>query len=226
MKPDREDRSAGPACLRDAQLWETPLWAAQIRDEWRRRSLATGWRIVLSSPNATPPGLYIRRGQLPTNGSYDKASVGHPIDTIIFTSAEATNSTYFIGVYLPAGPASSANYILTTELASVTTLTWDPGTTDAGTQVFTNLSGTGGDYYFAITTMGTADADLSDTIWALGLSVGTPRGLRAIGLTEAQVEQAAETALAKGLSSPRALDRAGLHRLLEAAWRGMSPSIT
>jgi maleylacetate reductase len=74
--------------------------------------------------------------------------------------------------------------------------------------------------------MGTAAADLSDTIWALGLSVGTPRGLRAIGLTEAQIEQAAETALAKDLSSPRALDRAGLHRLLEAAWRGMSPSIT
>ena len=45
MEPDREDRSAGPACLRNAQLWETPLWAAQIRDEWRRRSLATGWRM-------------------------------------------------------------------------------------------------------------------------------------------------------------------------------------
>ena len=44
MEPDREDRSAGPARLRDAQLWETQLWAAQIRDEWRRRSLATGWR--------------------------------------------------------------------------------------------------------------------------------------------------------------------------------------
>jgi hypothetical protein len=35
MEPDREDRSAGPACLRDDQL----------RDEWRRRSLATGWRV-------------------------------------------------------------------------------------------------------------------------------------------------------------------------------------
>jgi hypothetical protein len=45
MEPDREDRSAGPACLRDAQLWETQLWAVQIRDEWRRRSLATGWRM-------------------------------------------------------------------------------------------------------------------------------------------------------------------------------------
>ena len=45
MEPDREDRSAGPACLRDAQLWETELWETQLRDEWRRRSLATGWRM-------------------------------------------------------------------------------------------------------------------------------------------------------------------------------------
>jgi hypothetical protein len=45
MEPDREDRSAGPACLRDTQLWETELWETQLRDEWRRRSLATGWRM-------------------------------------------------------------------------------------------------------------------------------------------------------------------------------------
>jgi hypothetical protein len=40
MEPDREDRSAGPACLRDARLRET-----QLRDEWRRQSLASGWRM-------------------------------------------------------------------------------------------------------------------------------------------------------------------------------------
>ena len=40
MEPDREDRSAGPACLRETQLRET-----RLRDEWRRRSLATGWRM-------------------------------------------------------------------------------------------------------------------------------------------------------------------------------------
>jgi hypothetical protein len=45
MEPDREDRSAGPACLRDTQLWETGLWETRLRDEWRRRSLATGWRM-------------------------------------------------------------------------------------------------------------------------------------------------------------------------------------
>ena len=40
MEPDREDRSAGPACLRETRLRET-----RLRDEWRRRSLATGWRM-------------------------------------------------------------------------------------------------------------------------------------------------------------------------------------
>src|SRR5690242_6068855 len=40
MEPDREDRSAGRACLRASRLRET--W---LRDEWRRRSLATGWRM-------------------------------------------------------------------------------------------------------------------------------------------------------------------------------------
>ena len=104
-------------------------------------NLLTGWRIVLSSTNTTTPGLYIRRGQLPNAGAYDKAvAPGQPIDTIIFTSAEATNATYFIGVYQASGAASFANYTLSTELASITTLTWDPGTTDAGTQVFTNQS--------------------------------------------------------------------------------------
>ena len=123
----------------------------------------------LSSTNTTTPGLYIRRNQLPTTGSYDKAvAPGQPIDTIIFTSAEATNSTYFIGVYQPLGAASSANYVLSTELASITTLTWDPGTTDAGTQVFTNQSLTGGDYYFAITSQNTADQ-----VWRTALNVKT-----------------------------------------------------
>src|SRR6201989_529715 len=40
MEPDREDRSAAPACLRETRLREN-----RLRDEWRRRSLATGWRM-------------------------------------------------------------------------------------------------------------------------------------------------------------------------------------
>jgi maleylacetate reductase len=75
------------------------------------------------------------------------------------------------------------------------------------------------------TAMGTVPDELPDAIWSLGRTVGTPQGLRAIGLTESEVEQAAEAALAKGLRSPRPLNRSLIHRLLEGAWRGMSPGI-
>ena len=129
-------------------------------------NLLTGWRVVLSSTNATLPGLYIRRGQIPTAGAYDYVSTGYPVDTITFTTNLATAGTYFIGVYLPSGPASSANYVLGAELSSVTTLTWDPGTTQPGTQVYTNQSTTGGSYYFEITTQTTADG-----VWRNALNV-------------------------------------------------------
>ena len=128
-------------------------------------NLLSGWRVVLSTNMvAANPDLYVRRGSLPTQFAYDKASVNQAIDTIIFTSAEATNSTYFIGVYLAA--ATNASYTLSTELASITSLTWDPGTTDAGTQVYTNQSLTGGDYFFAISPLSTADG-----VWRTALNV-------------------------------------------------------
>jgi hypothetical protein len=128
-------------------------------------NLLTGWRIVLSTNSlGGNPDLYVRRGGLPSTGSYDKASVNQAIDTITFTSAEATNSTYFIGVYL--GAVTNTSYALSAELGSIATLTWDPGTTDAGTQVFTNHSLIGGDYFFAITTLGTADG-----VWRTALNV-------------------------------------------------------
>jgi maleylacetate reductase len=73
--------------------------------------------------------------------------------------------------------------------------------------------------------MGTVSEELPAAIWSLGRSVGTPKGLRAIGITESQVERAVEAALARGLTSPRPLNRSLVHRLLEGAWRGMSPAV-
>jgi hypothetical protein len=115
-------------------------------------NLLTGWRIVLSASAGANPDLYLRRGALPTQYSYDRGSAGQRLDTLTYFSGEATTGTYFIGVFLPAGPATNGTYTLTTELMSLTTLTWDPGTADAGTQVFTNQSPSGGEYYFKITT--------------------------------------------------------------------------
>jgi hypothetical protein len=132
-------------------------------------NLLTGWRIVLSTNGLAgnpDPDLYVRRGAVPTTGLYEKASINQNIDTITYLSGEATNGTYFIGVYLPSGVPSTCSYSLSAELASVTTLTWDPGTTDAGTQVYTNLSATGGDYFFAITSQNTANQ-----VWRTVLNV-------------------------------------------------------
>ena len=118
-------------------------------------NLTSGWRIVLTYTGSGNPDLYVRRGNIPTTGTFDKSSTGQSMETVVFTEAEATNGTYFIGVFLPSGPASACTYTLSTELGYLKTLTWDPGTTHDGTQVFTNTSGSGGDYYFKITTLGT-----------------------------------------------------------------------
>ncbi|HEX4559288.1 MAG TPA: maleylacetate reductase [Mycobacterium sp.] len=74
--------------------------------------------------------------------------------------------------------------------------------------------------------MNTTPDRLTDTIWSLGRSVGTPHGLRALGLTETQVLQAADAAWANGFASPRSLNRSGLHRLLLGAFRGFAPSVS
>jgi maleylacetate reductase len=72
--------------------------------------------------------------------------------------------------------------------------------------------------------MSSTAADLADTIWSLARSVGTPHGLREIGVTQTQIGEAVDAAMAKKLTSPRTLERAGLHHLLTAAWSGDAPS--
>src|SRR6185295_12950444 len=64
-------------------------------------NLTSGWRIVLTHSGGGNPDLYVRRGNVPTTGSFDKSNTGQSLDTIVFTDNEATNGTYFIGVYLP-----------------------------------------------------------------------------------------------------------------------------
>jgi hypothetical protein len=72
MEPDREDRSAGPACLRATQPWET-----RLRDEWRRRSLATGWRMPDDwDTEAVDEVLAACRNRAPARGEAGLAAVG------------------------------------------------------------------------------------------------------------------------------------------------------
>lgn len=124
-----------------------------------------GWRIVLSTTTAHAD-LFVRKGQLPSSGAYDKASLSQPVDTVIFTTPEATNYTYFIGVRIPTGAATNSLYTLTAEVGWLKELVWDPGTADLGTQVFTNQSLSGGDYFFHLSTVATANG-----VWRSALRV-------------------------------------------------------
>jgi maleylacetate reductase len=70
---------------------------------------------------------------------------------------------------------------------------------------------------------GVAGDHLEREIWALAQSVGTPHGLRAIGLGATQIEQATVAAVENGLSSPRKLEVRELGSWMSAAWRGDPP---
>jgi maleylacetate reductase len=72
--------------------------------------------------------------------------------------------------------------------------------------------------------MGTSEPALAKSIWSLGQSVGTPAGLRSIGIREDQLGAAAKAAVAKPLPSPRPLDYDGLRQVLQAAWAGQPPA--
>jgi maleylacetate reductase len=71
--------------------------------------------------------------------------------------------------------------------------------------------------------MDASEPSLAASIWSLGQSVGTPAGLRSIGISEDQLPAVARAALAKALPSPRPLDYDGLFAALHAAWAGRRP---
>jgi maleylacetate reductase len=71
--------------------------------------------------------------------------------------------------------------------------------------------------------MDTTEHDLAETIWSLGKSVGTPAGLRSIGIREDQVAAIAQAAVEKDLPSPRPLEYDALQAALHAAWAGQRP---
>lgn len=71
--------------------------------------------------------------------------------------------------------------------------------------------------------MGATELALPGSIWQLGRSVGTPAGLRSIGLREEDLPELVNAALAKGLSSPRPLDFDSLYQAVHAAWTGQAP---
>jgi maleylacetate reductase len=55
-------------------------------------------------------------------------------------------------------------------------------------------------------------------------SVGAPAALRDFGLAEADLDRAADLAVANPYPNPRRIDRAGIRALLQAAWAGDRPA--
>jgi maleylacetate reductase len=71
--------------------------------------------------------------------------------------------------------------------------------------------------------MDAGETTLAKCIWSLGRSVGTPTGLRSIGISEGRLPAITRAALAKALPSPRPLDYDGLLQALHTAWTGEPP---
>ncbi len=113
---------------------------------------STFWRVALDATNTTSPDLYVARGQIPTNSNFLKRSMGNTNDLLSFTMSEGTAGSYYIGVFGAGAPAGSAAFKMQIAPFVPENLAWDPGLTHLGTQVYTNLSGEAGDYYFRITT--------------------------------------------------------------------------
>ncbi|MFD9667306.1 maleylacetate reductase [Rhodococcus sp. NPDC059968] len=71
--------------------------------------------------------------------------------------------------------------------------------------------------------MGRQPDRLAHDVWSLAQAVGTPPGLRAVGVREEQVEMVTAAALDNNIASPRSLTHEALQALLHAAWAGKDP---
>jgi len=65
--------------------------------------------------------------------------------------------------------------------------------------------------------------DVAGGIWDLGRRLGTPASLAELGLAEAELDRAAEQAVARVVQTPRRAGVSELRALLEAAWQGGRP---
>jgi maleylacetate reductase len=68
--------------------------------------------------------------------------------------------------------------------------------------------------------------DVAGGIWDLGRRLGTPAGLAELGLAEAELDRAAEQAVARVVQTPRRAGVSELRALLGAAWQGGRPPPT
>ncbi len=68
-----------------------------------------------------------------------------------------------------------------------------------------------------------ASTDAPQAVYDLARVNGAPVSLRSIGLAEADLDEAADVAMAKPYWNPRPLERGAIRRLLQRAWEGLAP---
>lgn len=65
--------------------------------------------------------------------------------------------------------------------------------------------------------------DPAEAIWALARSLGAPKSLRELGISESDLDAAADLGTTNSYWNPRKVERDELRALLDAAWRGDMP---
>jgi maleylacetate reductase len=68
--------------------------------------------------------------------------------------------------------------------------------------------------------------EVAGGVWDLGRRLGTPASLAELGLAEAELDRAAEQAVARVVQAPRRAGVSELRALLGAAWQGRRPPPT
>ncbi|MFH1087087.1 MAG: hypothetical protein V1737_00695, partial [Chloroflexota bacterium] len=104
-----------------------------------------GWRIVLSGNETSHIEL---RAGYPTYGAIISASYNQTLHTLLISPEQLTGATpYYLHIHADA----PLTYSLTSDPAYFHALSWDPGTSLAGTNVVTQPDSAGGDYLFRVT---------------------------------------------------------------------------
>ena len=105
-----------------------------------------GFRAVLVKTNHAGTELSALRGDQPVGATLLRSAFGSLPETVWATDGETTPGNYLLRV---AGLAAGTNTVtLRWEKGFATTLTWDPGTADGGTQIITNAPNDPGGWRF------------------------------------------------------------------------------
>ncbi|MEM6677385.1 MAG: maleylacetate reductase [Pseudomonadota bacterium] len=67
-------------------------------------------------------------------------------------------------------------------------------------------------------------ADAAQAVWSFARDLGAPSALKDLGVTETDLDHAADIATRNAYWNPREITREGLRALLDRAWRGAAPA--